>query len=46
MQVPVDKSTKFWHSITFKLLIIGLLILIMLIPGALIRNLIRERQLT
>jgi len=46
MQVPVEKTTKFWHSITFKLMTIGMLILIMMIPGALIRNLIREREQT
>ena len=46
MEVPAPKRTTFWQSITFKLLIIGLLILVMLIPGAMIRNLISEREQT
>ena len=46
MEVPVPKRSSFWQSITFKLIIIGLLILIMLIPGAMIRNLISEREQT
>jgi inner membrane protein len=46
MQVPVKKTPGFWNSITFKLIIIGLLILVMLIPGALVKNLIRERSAT
>ncbi len=44
MEVPVPKRTPFWQSVTFKLVIIGLLILIMLIPGAMIRSLISERE--
>jgi inner membrane protein len=44
MQVPAEKPVRFWHSITFKLMIIGVLTLLMLIPGALIQGLIRERE--
>ncbi len=46
MEIPVPKRPSFWQSVTFKLIIIGLLILIMLIPGAMIRNLISEREQT
>lgn len=46
MEIPVPKRPSFWQSVTFKLIIIGLLILIMLIPGAMIRNLISEREKT
>jgi inner membrane protein len=46
MEVPVPKRPSFWQSVTFKLIIIGLLILILLIPGAMIRNLISEREQT
>ncbi len=44
MEVPAPKRPSFWQSVTFKLIIIGLLILIILVPGAMIRNLIRERE--
>ena len=46
MEVPVPKRPSFWQSVTFKLIIIGLLILILLIPGAMIRKLISERERT
>ena len=46
MEIPVPKRPSFWQSVTFKLIIIGLLILIMLIPGAMIRGLISEREQT
>ncbi len=46
MEIPVPKRPSFWQSVTFKLIIIGLLILIMLIPGAMIRNLISEKEQT
>ncbi len=46
MDVPVPKRNPFWHSLSFKLILIGLLILVMLIPGAMIRELIREREQT
>lgn len=46
MEVPLPKRPSFWQSVTFKLIVIGLLILIMLIPGAMIRKLISERQQT
>jgi inner membrane protein len=46
MEIPVPKRPSFWQSATFKLIIIGLLILIMLVPGAMIRNLINEREQT
>ena len=40
----VEKKEGFTQSITFKGMIVGLLILLMLIPGALIENLIWERK--
>ncbi len=46
LRFPVPKRPSFWQSVTLKLIIIGLLILIMLIPGAMIRNLISERVQT
>jgi inner membrane protein len=46
MEIPVPKRPSFWQSVTFKLIIIGLLMLIMLIPGAMILNLISEREQT
>jgi inner membrane protein len=46
MEVPVPKRNPFWHSLSFKLMVVGILILAMLIPGALIRDLIREREQT
>jgi inner membrane protein len=46
MEIPVPKRPSFWQSVTFKLILIGLLILIMLIPVAMIRNLINEREQT
>ncbi len=46
MEVPVPKRTPFWHTLSFKLLVVGILILLMLIPGAMIRELIREREQT
>lgn len=44
MEVPVPKRIPFWHSLSFKLVIVGFLIAVMLIPGAMIRDLIRERE--
>ncbi len=44
MEVPVPKRTPFWHSLSFKLIVVGILILLMLIPAAMIRGLIRERE--
>ena len=38
------KNGKFTHSITFKVMIIGVLTLLMLIPNAMIQNLIWERK--
>ena len=46
MEIPVPKRPSFWQSVTFKLIIIGFLILVMLVPGAMIRNLISEREQT
>jgi len=46
MEVPVPKPSSFWNSLSFKLITVGILILLMLIPGAMIRNLIREREQT
>jgi len=39
-----NSKEKFTQSLTFKGIIITLLILILLIPGAMIQNLIKERQ--
>src|SRR6056297_34240 len=39
-----NKKSSFWNSITVKLVIIGLLTLILLIPGSMLKNLIEERQ--
>ncbi|MDR2148779.1 MAG: cell envelope integrity protein CreD [Tannerella sp.] len=41
METP---KTKFTQSLTFKGITIAILILVLLIPGAMIQNLIRERQ--
>ncbi len=46
MEIPVPKRPSFLQSATFKLIIIGLLILIMMIPGAMIRKLVSEREQT
>ncbi len=46
MEVPFPRRSPFWHSLSFKLLVVGILILLMLIPGAMIRELIREREET
>jgi len=39
-----DSKKKFTQTLTFKGIIIALLILVLLIPGAMIKNLIEERQ--
>ncbi len=39
-----DKTTSFWQSTTVKMIITGILILVMLIPAALIKGLIHERE--
>jgi inner membrane protein len=44
MEPQTKKEEKFIHSITFKIMIIGVMTLLMLIPGAMIQNLIWERQ--
>jgi len=44
METIIEKVEKFTQSITLKAIIIGFLTLIMLIPGAMIQNLISERQ--
>jgi len=44
METIIENVEKFTRSITMKALIIGFLTLIMLIPGAMIQNLISERQ--
>ncbi len=44
MQTGKTKNKKFTDSITFKAMIIALLTLLMLIPNAMIKNLIWERQ--
>ncbi len=46
MEVPVPRKTPFWHTLSFKLIVVGVLILLMLIPWAMIRELIREREQT
>jgi len=46
MEVPAPRRNPFWQSLSFKLIIVGVLILLMLIPGAMIRELIREREET
>jgi len=46
MEIPLPKRPSFWHSITFKLMIIGLMILIMLIPVTRVSKLISEREQT
>jgi inner membrane protein len=44
METMIEKVEKFTQSITMKAFIIGFLTLIMLIPGVMIQNLIKERQ--
>ena len=44
METIIEKVEKFSQSITMKAFIIGFMTLIMLIPGAMIQNLISERQ--
>lgn len=44
METTIKKAAKINQSITFKALIIGFLTLILLIPGIMIQDLIRERQ--
>ena len=44
MENPVKKEKKFVHSLTFKVMVIGVMALLMLIPNAMIQNLISERQ--
>lgn len=44
METTIKKATKINQSITLKALIIGFLTLILLIPGLMIQDLIRERQ--
>jgi inner membrane protein len=39
-----NKKSSFWNSITVKLVIIGFLTLLLLIPGGMLKNLIEERQ--
>lgn len=44
METTIKKTGKINQSITFKALIIGFLTLILLVPGLMIQDLIRERQ--
>ncbi len=44
METQKKKEGKFTQSITFKAIVIAVLTLLMLIPGAMIENLISERQ--
>lgn len=44
METTIKKAGKINQSITFKALVIGFLTIILLIPGIMIQNLIRERQ--
>lgn len=44
METTIKKAGKINQSITFKALVIGFLIIILLIPGIMIQDLIRERQ--
>ena len=44
METTIKKAAKINQSITLKALIIGFLTLILLIPGLMIQDLIRERQ--
>lgn len=46
MEVPVPHRNSFWHSLSFKLAVVGILIILMLIPGAMIQDLIRDREQT
>ncbi|MCL2245732.1 MAG: cell envelope integrity protein CreD [Lentimicrobiaceae bacterium] len=45
MENPVKKEKRFVHSLTFKVIVIGVMTLLMLIPNAMIQNLILERQM-
>ena len=45
METTIKKAAKINQSITFKALIIGFLTLILLIPGFMIQDLIRERSM-
>ena len=44
METTIKKAGKINQSITFKALVIGFLTIILLIPGIMIQDLIRERQ--
>ena len=44
METKMNKEGKFSQSLTFKAIMIAILILLMLIPNAMIQNLISERQ--
>ena len=44
METTIKKASKINQSITFKAMVIGFLTLILLIPGLMIQDLIRERQ--
>jgi inner membrane protein len=44
MENPEKKEKKFVHSLTFKVMVIGVMALLMLIPNTMIQNLISERQ--
>jgi len=44
METAESKTQWFKNSISFKLLVIGFLVLILLIPSAMIKNLVTERQ--
>lgn len=44
METTIKKAGKFNQSITFKAMVIGFLTIILLIPGIMIQDLIRERQ--
>ncbi|GGK07108.1 cell envelope integrity protein CreD [Parabacteroides faecis] len=44
METTIRKASKINQSITFKAMVIGVLTLILLIPGLMIQDLIRERQ--
>lgn len=39
-----SRKTTFWESLSFKIILVGLIILLMLIPGSMIRKLITERE--
>ena len=44
METKMEKKRRFSESITLKAVVVGLLILILLIPGAMVQDLIYERQ--